>query len=94
VFKYSNAVGFTDFVGGLIPDYFIEDELIGAEPFGDLKDPVLNTALQTILADDGDIPKLKSARRTLAFEKIEDELTRRKQNLYVIPENKDLIRHK
>ncbi len=78
----------------MIPDYFIEDELIGALPFGDLKDPVLNTALQAIISDDGDIPKLKSARKPFAFEKIEDELTRRKQNLFVVPDNKDLIRHK
>jgi len=92
VFKYSNAVGFTDFVGGLVPDYFVEDELIGADPFGDLKDPVLNTALQAVLADDGDIPKLKSSGKPFIYERIEDELTKRKQNLFVIPGKADLIK--
>jgi carboxyl-terminal processing protease len=92
VFKYANAVGFTDFAGGLIPDYFIEDELIGALPFGDLKDPVFNTALQAILADDSEIPGLKSARSVVSFERIDDEATIRKRNLYTIPEIEDLTR--
>lgn len=86
VFKYANATGFTDFSGGLVPDYIIEDELIGALPFGDLMDPVLNTALQAVLSDDSDIPKLKAARTRVPFERIDDEITRRKQNLYVIPD--------
>ncbi len=86
VFKYANATGFTDFSDGLIPDYSVDDELIGALPFGDLKDPVLNTALQAILAGDSDIPKLKSVKPVVPFERIDDEITRRKQNLFMIPD--------
>jgi len=47
-FKYANAAGYTDFENGLIPDYYIRDYLIGAVPFGDLRDPMLSKALEVI----------------------------------------------
>jgi carboxyl-terminal processing protease len=93
VFKYANATGFTDFGGGLAPDFQVDDELIGAMPFGDLLDPVLNTALQAILADTRQLPQLKSAKSVLPFERIDDELTRRKRNLFAEPLMKGFTRH-
>jgi len=94
VFKYANATGFTDFEGGLVPDYPVEDELIGAVPFGDIKDPVLNTALQAILSDDSDISRLKSAKPKIVYKLIEDEYTFRKRNLFAEPVIDDITRHK
>ena len=48
VLKYSNADGFTDFVNGIDPDFLIEDDLLYAEPFGSLDDPMLAMALEKI----------------------------------------------
>lgn len=48
IIKYANAEGFTDFVNGLIPDYYVEDRLLGAVPFGDPGDPLLARALEDI----------------------------------------------
>jgi carboxyl-terminal processing protease len=46
IMKYENAVGFSDFINGLIPDYQIEDNLFNAKPFGDLNDPMLAAAVR------------------------------------------------
>ena len=48
VIKYSNAKGFTDFVDGIDPDYEVQDNLLYAEPFGSLQDPLLAKALELI----------------------------------------------
>ena len=53
VLKYANANGVTDFVNGLSPDIFLQDDLLEAKEFGDETDPVLATALTLI--DGGDI---------------------------------------
>lgn len=46
VMKYANADGYTDFADGLIPDYEMDDDLVGAVPFGDLSDPMLAKAIE------------------------------------------------
>ncbi len=48
IFKYQNAVGYTDFKDGLVPDYLIYDQLLPAEAFGSLDDPMLATAVEKI----------------------------------------------
>lgn len=48
VIKYSNALGFTDFLDGIAPDYEVEDNLLYAKPFGSLEDPLLAKALEEI----------------------------------------------
>lgn len=48
VIKYANALGFTDFVDGIVPDYQVEDNLLYAQPFGSLQDPLLAKALEEI----------------------------------------------
>lgn len=58
VLKYSNADGFTDFVNGIDPDFEVPDNLLEAEPFGSLQDPLLAKALEEIT---GVSPSLKSA---------------------------------
>lgn len=48
-FKFANKDGFTDFTGGLDPDYIVQDDLISAVyPFGDKNDPHLAKALELI----------------------------------------------
>ncbi len=59
VLKYANANGVTDFVNGLTPDIFIEDDLLNARSFGDERDPMIATALSLIK---GDLTKSSSAR--------------------------------
>jgi hypothetical protein len=46
VLKYSNAEGYTDFVEGLVPDYFVQEYLLELVPFGSLDDPMLSKALE------------------------------------------------
>ena len=59
VLKYANANGVTDFVNGLTPDIFIEDDLLNAKSFGDETDPMVATALSII---EGEIMDPSSAR--------------------------------
>ena len=48
VLKYRNADGFSDFVNGITPDYFISDNLLEAKPFGEMTDPMLSRAVSYI----------------------------------------------
>lgn len=52
VLKYANASGFTDFVNGLTPDIFVNDDLLNAKSFGDESDPMLATAISFIKGAD------------------------------------------
>ena len=70
VFKYANANGFTDFIDGLFPDYPMRDDLVNAVPFGDLRDPMLATALEQITGVSP--PVKKSARFTLPYSDLPD----------------------
>lgn len=47
-FKYANAENFSDFTDGLIPDVYIEDDLVAGYAFGDTDDPVIATTLELI----------------------------------------------
>ncbi|MCG8306620.1 MAG: S41 family peptidase [Cytophagales bacterium] len=51
VLKYANANGVTDFVNGLQPDVFLQDDLLSARDFGDETDPMLSAALSLIAGD-------------------------------------------
>ena len=62
VLKYANANGVTDFVNGLIPDVFLEDDLLTAKAFGDDSDPMLATALALIDGADLSNAKISSSR--------------------------------
>lgn len=49
VMKYANAQGVTDFENGLQPDYFLEDNMLEAKPFGDVADPMMAQAIEVII---------------------------------------------
>jgi carboxyl-terminal processing protease len=52
VLKYSNVNGVTDFVNGLSPDVFIQDNMLEAKSFGDPADPMLGSALALIKGEE------------------------------------------
>ncbi len=62
VLKYANAEGYTDFIDGIPPDYFREESLLNAAPFGSVHDPLLEKALEDI---SGVLPKRKKAAEQL-----------------------------
>ncbi len=62
VLKYSNATGITDFVNGLLPDYFVDDNLLDAKPFGDEGDPMLALALALISGTDLSTSRISSGK--------------------------------
>ena len=45
---YCMINGVTDFVNGIAPDIFLEDDLLHANRFGDENDPMLATAISYI----------------------------------------------
>lgn len=47
-FKIANAEGYTDFDGGLQPNYYVEDDMMSGYQFGDLNDPMLAMAIDVI----------------------------------------------
>lgn len=49
--KYANALGVTDFVNGLQPDYEAEEELMNLIALGDESDPLLGKALELITGE-------------------------------------------
>lgn len=61
VLKYANAEGVTDFKDGLTPDYFVEDKLLYAVPFGDFSDPLFATAMSLITNNSSLLTKKSSS---------------------------------
>lgn len=81
VLKYANAHGFTDFKDGLNPDYFIEDNILKAVPFGDLSDPMLAAAIALI---SGNEPTLtKKSMTPLPYQKLYSPEQVIKRNLFI-----------
>jgi C-terminal processing protease CtpA/Prc len=76
-FKYANAQGFSDFINGLSPDYFITEDLTQALPFGNTKDPLLGRALETITGLSFKSRKAETSRLDIhAIDSKEDKLMR------------------
>jgi C-terminal processing protease CtpA/Prc len=48
VFKFANSIGYSDFDDGLIPDIYIDENVLDLKQFGDLSDPILAGALEAI----------------------------------------------
>lgn len=48
VYRFANKNGVTSFTGGLEPDIEVEEDYFPLFPFGDERDPLLGTALETI----------------------------------------------
>jgi C-terminal processing protease CtpA/Prc len=49
VYKLANANGFTDYIDGLIPDIFKEEEIFNLGQLGELNEPLLATAIEAIV---------------------------------------------
>ena len=70
VFKFANALGYTDFLDGIPPDYEVEDFLLDAKPFGDITDPQLAKALELITGVSPIAKKSQTVR--MQYELLED----------------------
>ncbi|MBR9999319.1 MAG: PDZ domain-containing protein [Cyclobacteriaceae bacterium] len=86
VLKYANANGFSDFVNGVDPDYYVPDNLLEAKPFGDLTDPMMARAVSQITGN-----PLDENARTAPMKSYEDKIDWnriRKGNLLMVPEDR------
>lgn len=82
VMKYSNVLGYTDFVDGLTPDYSIEDDLISAVPFGDLSDPMLAKAVSLITGQSLSVAQVNE-KSASSYTRILPKERKLKNNLYL-----------
>lgn len=69
VLRYANANGVTDFKNGFAPTYYVADQLLPAQPLGDLSEPLLKKAVENITG--AKIAALKSATKTYQFEEFD-----------------------
>lgn len=65
VLRYANANGVTNFKDGFAPTYLVTDELLPAQPLGDLSEPLLKKAVENITGVK--IAALKSATQKFSF---------------------------
>jgi carboxyl-terminal processing protease len=84
VLKYANANGFSDFVNGIDPDYFVLDNLLEAKPFGDLADPMMARAISHITGRPAD--EMARTSREKSYEIIPDRNRIRKGNILMSAE--------
>ena len=87
VLKYANAQGVTDFADGLTPDYYIEDNLLTARPFGDESDSLLAQAL-ALTSGELNARKSVSVEKSLPYIRLENPEKEKKSRLFM--EGKDL----
>ncbi|HPR84853.1 MAG TPA: S41 family peptidase [Prolixibacteraceae bacterium] len=69
VLRYANANGVTDFKNGFAPTYYVADQLLPAQPLGDLSEPLLKKAVENITGVQ--ITALKSATLPYRFEEFD-----------------------
>jgi carboxyl-terminal processing protease len=60
VLKISNKDGVTDFVDGLAPTITAEEDIANLQPFGDINEIMLKTALNSITGASSSLPVMKS----------------------------------
>lgn len=48
VFKYTSATGYTGTVDGLTPDIYVDENILDLKPFGDITDPTIAAALESM----------------------------------------------
>jgi carboxyl-terminal processing protease len=84
VIRYANANGVTDFKNGFAPNYKVNDELLPAYPLGDLTEPLLKKAVETITGVQ--ISAIKKAEVPFKFEIFDRGFSRfdkQKRNLFL-----------
>jgi C-terminal processing protease CtpA/Prc len=69
ILRYANANGVTDFKDGFAPKYYVDDELLPAQPLGDLSEPLLKKAVENITGVQ--IVALKKAKQLFRFEEFD-----------------------
>ena len=76
VLRYANSEGVTNFVNGFAPDDLVYDELLPAQPLGDLSEPLFKKAVENItgvpiLALKSALPKFKLKQFDRGFSKFD-----------------------
>jgi hypothetical protein len=66
IFRYANSQGITDFKNGFPPDFYVVDELMPAEPLGELTEPLLKKAVENIVGHA--LPSPKKAELPFRYE--------------------------
>jgi carboxyl-terminal processing protease len=94
VFKYANKSGKTDFVNGLIPDHFIEDDAFNALPFGDTSDPMMARAVELITGAPAPGKKAARAEPAIPLKRLYPRQEQPKFNLYDKPVAPDIMKKK
>lgn len=79
ILKYANANGVSDFVNGLQPDIFIQDDLLNAKDFGDDTDPMVSAALSIMKGEDLSGARISSERQ---YEPVYDMHRIKKGNVF------------
>jgi carboxyl-terminal processing protease len=84
VFKFANSIGYTDFNDGLLPDIYIDDNVLDMKPFGDITDPILARALEEIT---GTSPAVKkSALLPVNYSVLPDPVRELKNRAVMVPD--------
>lgn len=84
VFKFANSIGFTDFNSGLLPDIYVDDNVLDMKQFGDISDPILARALEEIT---GTSPVVKkSAPQPFSYSVLPDPVRELKNRAVMVPD--------
>ncbi len=85
IVKMANANGVSDFIDGLAPDFFIEEDIVDLLPFGDLNETLLKPVLNKIQGLPLAAITLKSEK--MGLKKVYDSQSDRpfSQNMYINP---------
>jgi len=67
VFKTANAVGYTDFIDGLVPDIDLNEDYSNLGTLGEINEPLLAAALNDIFP-----PPIPVQQRSINFEEISE----------------------
>lgn len=82
VFKYANALGVTDFVDGLAPDFSAEENIFQPYPIGDVNDPLFSVAIEHITK--GAVITKPVNRKIPSFERLPDPIRQRNAEVLFI----------
>lgn len=67
--KYFNSLGKSDFTAGFAPDHLVRDGGLNMREFGDLQEPLLNTALNAIVGNQA-LPVVKKRSESIQVDRL------------------------
>ena len=81
-FKYANALGVTDFIDGLPPDFSAEENIFQPFPIGDVNDPLFSVAIAHIT--EGTVVTKSISRKIPNYERLPDPFRQRNGEVHFI----------